>query len=102
MRYIDADELLETLANDYDLEDTPEYRALVKEIELAPTIARTWREWWEMRMRVQGYSIDHRFKDRPILKEEYKSRLEFYAGVLVFFAVISVMAIFYTIGAWFV
>ena len=102
MHIIDADALIEEIQG-YDLdENSREYMAFMKEIKNAPIVARTWKEWWQMRMRVQGRSIDYRFKDRPILKEEYKSRLEFYAGLVVFFATISILSIIYVIGQWFV
>ena len=100
MRYIDGDALLETLKNDYDLEDTLEYRVVLKEIENAPTVARTWNEWWRMRLRAQGHSIDYRFKDRPLAKEQYKNRMEIIGGCVLLWAVISVLAFIKLIEVW--
>lgn len=99
-RWIDGNKLVETLINDYDLEDTPELRAVIREIDNAPTVARTWSEWWQMRMDIQGKRIDRRFKDRPIAKERYINWLNFIAALFWLALILGAMGIWRMIYFW--
>ena len=74
-RWIDGEALVNTLIEKYDIEDTQVLRIVIREIDEAPVVARNWKEWWQMRMDVQGRRIEKRFKDLPISKIRKSTRL---------------------------
>lgn len=99
-RWIDANKLVDTLIEDYDIEDTPLLRAVIREIDSAPVVARTRKEWWQLRMDVQEKRIDRRFKDRPIAKERYIKFLEIVSAAFWLFLILGAMGLMQTIFFW--
>lgn len=99
-RWIDGEALVNTLIEKYDIEDTQVLRIVIREIDEAPVVARNWKEWWQMRMDVQGRRIEKRFKDLPIYKEKYEKRMEFISALIWLALILGAMGILQTVFYW--
>ena len=99
-RYMDVDDLLKTLEEDYDLKDTVGYQVLIREIKNAKVVARSKDEWWLIQLDVQGRRIDKRFKDRPISKEKWVKRKRLFIATIWLLLILGAIGLLQTWYYW--
>ena len=100
VRYIDANALLKTLKEDYDIEASMAYRIVLKEIENAPTIARTFPEWIRLHLRVQGRKLDKKYAGLPLTRKRHEAVVCWIAGIFLAYLVLSVLGFMELIYFW--